>query len=65
MASTLAVVAAMAIVAAPATVLAQSRHRARLSRDLSDRIQQRVEASTEIIVSAPERYTSKPLLREG
>ena len=57
--------AAIAIVAAPATVSAQSRHRARLSRDLSDRIQQRVEAPTEVIVSASDGGVDRLVARYG
>src|SRR4051812_5048025 len=46
------VVAGLVALVVAASAEAQPRHRARLSRDLADRLRQRVEAPAEIIVSA-------------
>src|SRR5438128_1108276 len=44
---------------------AQGAHRARLSRDLADRLAQRVEAPSEIIVSATDATVDQLVLRYG
>ena len=44
---------------------AQPPHRARLSRDLADRLSQRVEAPSEIIVSAPDGTIDQLVKRYG
>src|SRR5258708_35986943 len=59
-----AAAAAVALVVAPATSYAQS-HRARLSRDVSERIEQRIAASTEIIVSANDSSIDQLVARYG
>ncbi len=62
----LAVIAAVALCAAPA--LGQTGplgHRARLSRDLADRVTQRVEAPTEVIVSATDGGIDRLVARYG
>src|SRR5262245_42979550 len=57
------VASSMAVTAVPAA--AQPRHRARLSRDLADRIRQRVEAPSEIIVSAADGAIDQLVARYG
>ena len=44
---------------------AQSRHRARLSRDLTDRLTQRVEAPTDVIVAASDGSIDQLVTRYG
>ena len=64
----LQVLAAAALVAASATPAGAQAHRARLSRDLAERIAQRVEAATEVIVDGSDeridllaaRYLKEP-----
>src|SRR5689334_1824273 len=51
--------------ACSSTVFAQGGHRARLSRDLADRIAQRLDAPTEIIVSAPDATVDQLVRRYG
>src|ERR1700730_15162120 len=61
--TTLSVAAAIAMVCAPA--YAQSGHRARLSGDLSVRIEQRVQDSTDVIVSASDSSIDQLVARYG
>src|SRR6478609_8696362 len=51
--------------ACSSTAFAQGAHRARLSRDLADRIAQRLDAATEIIVSAPDATVDQLVRRYG
>src|SRR5437868_2452950 len=57
------IVAMAALPAVPAA--AQSPHRARLSRDLAERLQHRVEAPTEIIVSGDADTVDQLVARYG
>src|SRR5580765_5527699 len=61
----LAVAAIAIIVAAPTDTFAQSRHRARLSGDIADRLARRVEASTSIILSAADARIDELVARYG
>ena len=54
-----------AVVAARRAGSAQPGHRARLSRDLAERIEQRVEASTDVIVSASDGGIDRLVARYG
>ena len=65
LATTLSFVATVAAAAAPVTLHAQARHRARLSRDLDARLQQRVEAPSEVIVSASDGSIDQLVARYG
>jgi serine protease AprX len=60
----LAFTTTLAVVAAPAVSDAQS-HRARLSRDVAERLQQRIETPTEIIVSASDAGVDQLVARYG
>ena len=57
--------AAIALTGASSAAIAQTPHRARLSRDLADRIAQRVEAPAEIIVTAPDATIDQLVRRYG
>src|SRR5262245_49069357 len=59
----LGILAAGLSVAAPAA--GQTRHRARLSQDLADRLQRRVEAPSEIIVTASDEAVDRLVARYG
>src|SRR5690242_6321092 len=59
------VFAALVAAVAAAPVFAQAPHRARLSRDLAERLQQRIEAPTEIIVSASDAVVDGLTARYG
>jgi len=59
------VVASLVALVVAASAEAQPRHRARLSRDLADRLRQRVEAPAEIIVSAGDGAIDQLVTRYG
>src|SRR5262245_59997781 len=59
------VVAGLVAVIAAVPVDAQPRHRARLSRDVAERLQKRVEAPAEIIVSASDGAIDQLVARYG
>ena len=61
----LAVLATVAVVAAPVQTFAQAGHRARLSRDVAERIKQRIESATEVIVSASDSGIDQLIARYG
>src|SRR3954454_9675734 len=62
---TLAALVAVATLLSPADTFAQSRHRARLSGDLADRLAKRIEASTTVIVSAADANIDQLAARYG
>ena len=61
----IAVLILAVIVGAPTDTFAQSRHRARLSGDIAERLAKRVEASTPIIVSADDARVDALVARYG
>src|SRR5215204_5303489 len=59
------ILAAAALVAASATPAGAQSHRARLARDLAERLAQRIEAATEVIVDVPDAQIDLLTARYG
>src|SRR5262245_57989180 len=62
---TLTVFAAVAVLATPVDTFAQSGGRARLSRDIADRLAKRIEAATTVIISAGDTAIDQLAARYG